>query len=155
MGLTKQYHDDKYTNFEQVMRKSGDWNTAEQLNIQIIEMRKRVLGADHLDTILSMANLGTTYWNQERLKEAKQLDVQVMNMRKRLIGKKYPDTLSSMVLQFSHPYSSFLAPLLLFSCALLLMTHILTCDFSYDSFLYFDSCIYLLNFGICCAFTGI
>ena len=33
MGLTKQYHDDEYTKFGQVMRESGDWNTAEQLDI--------------------------------------------------------------------------------------------------------------------------
>ena len=30
--------------------------------------------------------------------------------------------------QFFHLYSSFLAPILLFSCTLLLMTHIFTCD---------------------------
>ena len=58
------------------------------------------------------------------------------------------------LLQFSHPYPSFLVPLLHFSHILLLMTHIFTCDSSYNSFLYFDSCIYLLSFGICCTFTG-
>ena len=60
------------------------------------------------------------------------------------------------LLQFSHLYSSFLTPILLFSYTLFLMTHIFTCDSYYDSFLlYSDSCLYLLSFGICCTFTGI
>ena len=59
-------------------------------------MRKKVLGADHLDTLLSMGNLATTYWNQGRWKEAEQLDVQVMDMRKKLLGEEHPHILSSM-----------------------------------------------------------
>ena len=96
MGLTRQYHDDEYIKFGQVMRESRDWNTAEQLYIQIIEMRKKVLGADHLDTLLSMASLAITYRNQGKWKEAEQLGIQVMDMKKRLLGEEDPHTLSSM-----------------------------------------------------------
>ncbi|CCD51174.1 hypothetical protein BofuT4_P085360.1 [Botrytis cinerea T4] len=43
-----------------------------------------------------MANLASTFWNQERWKEAEDLQVQVMETRKRVLGQEHPDTLTSM-----------------------------------------------------------
>ena len=43
-----------------------------------------------------MANLASTYRNQERWKEAEGLEVQVMETRKRVLGEEYPDTLTSI-----------------------------------------------------------
>ena len=51
---------------------------------------------EHPDTLTSMANLASTYWNQGRWKEAEELDVQVMETRKRMLGAEHPDTLTSM-----------------------------------------------------------
>jgi hypothetical protein len=59
-------------------------------------LSKRVLGAEHPDTLSSMANLASTYRNQDRWKEAEELFVQVMETRKRVLGAQHPDTLSSM-----------------------------------------------------------
>ena len=39
----------------------GRWTEAEQMNIQMIEMRKRVLGEEDPFTLSSMANLASTY----------------------------------------------------------------------------------------------
>ena len=64
--------------------------------MQAIETRKRVLGAEHLDTLSSMANLASTYRNQGRWKEAEELEVQVKDTRKRVLGAEHPDTLTSM-----------------------------------------------------------
>jgi tetratricopeptide (TPR) repeat protein len=75
---------------------SGHWKEAEKLAVQVMETRKRVLGAEHLDTLTSIANLASTYRNQGRWKEAEQLEVQVMEMRKRVLGAEHPDTLTSM-----------------------------------------------------------
>jgi hypothetical protein len=61
-----------------------------------MDMRKKLLGAEHPDTLISVANLATTYWNQGRWNEAEQLDIQVMDMRKKLLGAEHPDTLRSM-----------------------------------------------------------
>ena len=61
-----------------------------------METRKRVLGAEHPDTLTSMANLASTYRNQGRWKEAEELNVQVMETRKRVLGAEHPSTLSSM-----------------------------------------------------------
>ena len=74
----------------------GIFYKGEELEIQVMEMRKRVLGADHPHTLTSMSNLTSTYRNQGRWTEAEELDVQVMEMRKRVLGAEHPDTLTSM-----------------------------------------------------------
>ncbi len=40
-----------------------------------METSKTKLGADHPDTLKSMANLASTFWNQGRWEEAEKLDV--------------------------------------------------------------------------------
>ena len=59
-------------------------------------MKKRLLGAEHPDTLLSMGNLARIYSDQGRWSEAEQLEVQVMEMRKKLLGTEHPSTLISM-----------------------------------------------------------
>ncbi|KAK2616805.1 SET domain-containing protein 3 [Conoideocrella luteorostrata] len=61
----------------------GRWKKTEELEVQVIEMRKRVLGLEHPDTLTSMAYLASTYKIQGRWKEAEELEVQVIEMRKR------------------------------------------------------------------------
>ena len=51
----------------------GRLNEAEQLQVQIMEIRKKLHGAEHLATLTSMANLAITYRNQGRLSEAEHL----------------------------------------------------------------------------------
>src|SRR5436190_12243460 len=61
-----------------------------------METSLRVLGKEHPDTLTSMNNLASTFWNQGQWKEAEELEVQVMETRKRVLGKEHPDTLTSM-----------------------------------------------------------
>ncbi|OCK77245.1 hypothetical protein K432DRAFT_461200 [Lepidopterella palustris CBS 459.81] len=68
----------------------GRWKEAEDLEVEVMETRKRVLGEEHPSTLTSMANLASTYRNQERR------EVQVVETFKRVLGKKHPDTLTSM-----------------------------------------------------------
>ncbi|KAF8801572.1 hypothetical protein BYT27DRAFT_7198127 [Phlegmacium glaucopus] len=51
-----------------------------------MDMRKKLLGPEHPDTLTSMENLAVTYWNQRRWTEAKQLQVQVKDIRKKLLS---------------------------------------------------------------------
>ncbi|KAI4085751.1 MAG: hypothetical protein L6R37_008477 [Teloschistes peruensis] len=74
----------------------GRWKEAEELQVQVMETRTRVLGEEHPDTLTSMANLASTYWNQGRWKEAEELNVQVIETRTRVLGEEHPDTLTSM-----------------------------------------------------------
>ena len=39
----------------------GKWNEAEQLEVQVMDMNKKLLGAEHPHTLKSMANLSRTY----------------------------------------------------------------------------------------------
>jgi Tetratricopeptide repeat len=57
----------------------------------VMETSSRVLGVEHPDTLISIANLASTYRNQGRWKEAEELDVQVMETRKRVLGVEHPD----------------------------------------------------------------
>ncbi|RFU24235.1 hypothetical protein B7463_g12105, partial [Scytalidium lignicola] len=74
----------------------GRWKEAEELQVQVIEMTKKMLGEEHPNTLASIANLAFTYSNQGRQKEAEDLEEQVMEMRKRVLGEGHPDTLISM-----------------------------------------------------------
>ena len=65
----------------------GRYDEAEELFVQVRETRKRVLGEEHPDTLTSMANLASTFWNQGRWKEAEELFVQVMETTKRVLGE--------------------------------------------------------------------
>jgi len=96
MGLIKQYYDDQYSNFSLVMQENEDWNNAEKLLVQVMEIRKKVLGADHPDTLRSIGNLANTYANQRRWNRAEQLEIQVVDMMKKVLGAEHPDTLRSM-----------------------------------------------------------
>jgi hypothetical protein len=61
-----------------------------------METSKRVLGAEHPDSLSSVASLASTYGNQGRWKEAEELEVQVLETRKRVLGAEHPDSLTSM-----------------------------------------------------------
>jgi tetratricopeptide (TPR) repeat protein len=74
----------------------GQWKKAEELQIQAVEGRKMVLGLEHPDTLNSINNLASTYWNQGRWKEAEELEVQVTETRKRVLGLEHPNTLTSI-----------------------------------------------------------
>jgi hypothetical protein len=48
----------------------GRWDEVEELEVRVMETRKKVLGVEHPDTLTSMANLASTYRNQGRWGEA-------------------------------------------------------------------------------------
>ncbi|CZR51333.1 related to kinesin light chain 1 [Phialocephala subalpina] len=74
----------------------GRWNEAEAAITEVLEIEKRDLGADHPSTLISMANLASTYRNQGRWDEAEELEVRVMETSKTKLGADHPSTLISM-----------------------------------------------------------
>jgi hypothetical protein len=82
--------------FGMCLYSDGRYNEAKVSFIEVAERQKKVLGAEHPDTLTSMANLASTYRNQGRWKEAEELEVQVIETRKRVLGEENPDTLTSM-----------------------------------------------------------
>ncbi|KAJ6092670.1 hypothetical protein N7486_007959 [Penicillium sp. IBT 16267x] len=82
--------------FGRAHRLEGQLEKAEELQIQMIEMRKMKLGGDHRDTLKSISNLALTYADQGRWEEAEKLQVQVMETRKTKLGADHRDTLTSI-----------------------------------------------------------
>ena len=74
----------------------GRYNEAEELEVQVMETRKQVLGPEHPDTLTSMGSLASIYWNQGRWKEAEQLELQVIETQKQVLGPEHPDTLTTI-----------------------------------------------------------
>ncbi|CAN9218670.1 unnamed protein product [Alternaria alternata] len=74
----------------------GRYKEAEELQVQVMQGRKRALDDEHPSTLSSMANLASTYRKQGRWNEAEKLEVQVMETRKTKLGADHPDTLIRM-----------------------------------------------------------
>jgi tetratricopeptide (TPR) repeat protein len=83
-------------NLAKTYESQGLWKEAEELYLQVLEMRTRVLGTEHPDTLTSMNNLSVIYTNQGRWDEAEDLEKQVIEARQRVLGKEHPSTLTSL-----------------------------------------------------------
>ncbi|KAB8253910.1 hypothetical protein BDV32DRAFT_143349 [Aspergillus pseudonomiae] len=64
----------------------GRWKEAAELEVQVMELCKQVLGPEHPDTLTSMANLALIYRNQGRWKEAEELQLQEIELCKKILG---------------------------------------------------------------------
>ena len=74
----------------------GRFNEAEAYFREVMEFRINVLGAEHPDTLKSVAKLALVYHAQSRFQEAKALGLRAMEAQKRILGEEDPETLSSM-----------------------------------------------------------
>jgi hypothetical protein len=54
----------------------------EKLNIQVTETNKTVLGLEHTNTLIRVANLASAIRNQGRWEEAEELDIQVTETKR-------------------------------------------------------------------------
>ena len=70
-------------------RNQGQSKEAKELEVQVMETRKRALGEMHLETLSSVANLALTYKKQRRWKEAEKLEVQEIETRKCVLSRLY------------------------------------------------------------------
>jgi hypothetical protein len=57
-----------WSKFSLVMWENGDWDNAEQLDVQVVDMRKKLLGAEHPHTLDSIAFLSRTYKESGKVK---------------------------------------------------------------------------------------
>ena len=82
-------------NLASTYRNQGRWKEAEELEVQVMETRKRVLGAEHPDTLTSMNNLAFTWKGHGRDAEAIKLMEKCVQLRTLVLGADHPHTLSS------------------------------------------------------------
>ena len=62
--LVAPQHPSASTNLASTYRSQGRWKEAEELFVQVMETRKRALGQEHPDSLTSMGNLASAFWNQ-------------------------------------------------------------------------------------------
>ena len=95
-----QIHDQRkvlvWGTFGNVYHVEGRWKEAEELFVQAMETRKRVLGQEHPDILTSMANLAFTWKSQGRNLEAILLLKECFQLQTHKLGPQHPDTESSL-----------------------------------------------------------
>ncbi|RFU74991.1 hypothetical protein TARUN_7273 [Trichoderma arundinaceum] len=72
------------------------WREKELVDKRALELRQKVLGERHPDTITNIASLASTYFQQGRYSEAEPLDVQVLSLRQEVLGDKHPNTINAI-----------------------------------------------------------
>jgi hypothetical protein len=75
------YMDDAYEKFGRLLREQGYSKEAETLEIEVLDERTKILGVEHLDTIIAMANLASTNGDLGKYTEAEKLEIQVLDAR--------------------------------------------------------------------------
>ncbi|PCG88113.1 Tetratricopeptide-like helical [Penicillium occitanis (nom. inval.)] len=76
-----------------IYKEQGRWKEAEELFVQVMEMRERVLDVEHPYTLSSMANLAFTLKEQGRRAEAINLLQNCERLQMKILGIRHPDTL--------------------------------------------------------------
>jgi len=61
-----------------------------------VDLRRRVLGPEHPDTLTALNNLAVAYVHEGKYAQAEALDSPTLEIRRRVLGPEHPDTLTSM-----------------------------------------------------------
>ena len=74
----------------------GNVIDVEPMAVKAMKACKRIFGAKHPDTLMSMNNLASTFSNLGRWQEAQTLGIQTLDSRKMVLGEEHPATLNTM-----------------------------------------------------------
>ena len=77
-------------------RDLGLYPEAQKQLERALELRRRVLGPEHPDTLASMSNLGWIYDREGKYAQAEALLVEASAIERRVLGPEHPQTLGSM-----------------------------------------------------------
>jgi tetratricopeptide (TPR) repeat protein/tRNA A-37 threonylcarbamoyl transferase component Bud32 len=64
--------------------------------VRALDLRRRVLGEEHPDTLTTIDELAFLYGHEGKYLEAEKLTAKVLEARRRVLGEDHPDTLSTM-----------------------------------------------------------
>ena len=79
----------------QRLKNFGQYQAARELDEDTLARRRRVLGEDHPDTLLSARNLAADLRNLGEYQAARELDEDTLARRRRVLGEDHPDTVLS------------------------------------------------------------
>jgi tetratricopeptide (TPR) repeat protein len=74
----------------------GTYASARALQEKVLEIRRRILGEEHLNTLMSMNDLALTLRAQGDLKDARVLQEKALQISRHILGEERLDTLTSM-----------------------------------------------------------
>ena len=74
----------------------GKYDAAEPLCRETLQLREKVLGKEHPQTLTSMNNLAGLFNSQGRYDAAEPLYRETLQLTEKVLGKEHPDTLRSM-----------------------------------------------------------
>jgi tetratricopeptide (TPR) repeat protein len=74
----------------------GKFQQAEEMHRAGFELRRKAMGAEHPDTLISMNSLANVLQRQGRYWEAEQIYQQTLELRHKFLGQEHPETLASM-----------------------------------------------------------
>lgn len=78
-----------------LLRYIAEYEKAQELYSQVLEIRKRVLGEEHPDTAASYNNLASVYASQGEYEKAEGLYGKALGICERVPGEEHPDTATS------------------------------------------------------------
>ena len=73
-----------------------EFEIAEKMHQEVLELRETVLGKEHRDTLSSINNLAIALDNQGKYEEAEKICRRALSLRQRAVGKEHPDALTSV-----------------------------------------------------------
>jgi eukaryotic-like serine/threonine-protein kinase len=79
-----------------VYQKLGLYSRAESLLSQAIDIRSRVLGSEHPDTLNSKERLGLLFVQEGRYSEAERFDRELLDTQRRVLGPEHRETLANL-----------------------------------------------------------
>ncbi|KAH7007845.1 Tetratricopeptide repeat-domain-containing protein [Microdochium trichocladiopsis] len=83
-------------NLASTYRNQGRWAEAESLDLQVMEIKKKVLGPEHPDTLTGINNLACTWKGQGRHDDALDLMRRCVQLNEQVLGPHHPHTMSSL-----------------------------------------------------------
>ncbi|KAG9119578.1 hypothetical protein FRC07_005340, partial [Ceratobasidium sp. 392] len=79
-----------------IYRAQGNWNLAEETQIELLGIYKQNFGEAHPETLKCMGDLADTYTEQYRWDEAEDLQTHIVLTQNETLGPRHPNTLVSM-----------------------------------------------------------
>lgn len=79
-------------NLALVLDQEGYYAEAEKLDRETLDIRRRVLGPEHPDTLRSLGTLGGVLTDEGHYPEAEKLHREALDVQQRVLGPEHPDT---------------------------------------------------------------
>ena len=76
------------------LQQKGDYDGAEIMAQKSLDLRERVPGETHIDTLHSLSNLGLIFWRQGKNLEAEKIYRQVLDSSEKMLGNEHSHTLN-------------------------------------------------------------